>query len=176
MAAILKGGLTRDDPKLKHREPQGEMEEFYLGKSIRGIHVKREQAIPVSINGFTRYAIMGEDNEMQKQFVDVIEQSKSTAMVPDMAQYDPEHGGRPRPQNLPAKMIVEYLGDYELRREKDKRLKRNRHQETITVPGGLNERKRSGSGGPKPYQPVQLDEPSAEAVDAAPSDGSVEGQ
>ena len=174
MAAILKGGLTRDDPKLKHKEPQGESEEFYLGRSIRGIHVSKPQAVPVSINGFTRYAIMGDDNQMEKQFVDVIEQSASTAVVPDMAEYDPERGGRPRPQNMPAKMKVEYLGDYELRREKDKRLKRSKHQETITVPGGLNERKRP-SGGPKTYQPV-LDEPSAEAVVAAPSDGSVEGQ
>lgn len=174
MAAILKGGLTRDDPKLKHKEPQGEREEFYLGRSIRGVHVSKPQAVPVSINGFTRYAVMGEDNEMERQFVDVIEQSASSAMVPDMDQYNPERGGRPRPQNLPAQMKVEYLGDYELRREKDKRLKRTRHQETITVPGGLNERK--VQSGPRKFQPVLEDTPDQATAAAAPSDGSGEGQ
>ena len=91
MAAILKHGLTRDDPKRKHTEPQGDHEDFYLGRSIRGVHVAREQAVPISINGFTRYAIMGEDNTMERAFVDVLEQSASHATVPDMAEYDPEH-------------------------------------------------------------------------------------
>ena len=174
MAAILKGGLTRDDPKRKHGEPQGDLEEFYLGKSIRGIHVKREQAVPVSINGYARYAIMGEDNEMPRQYVDVLEQSASTAMVPDMDQYNPEKGGRPRPQNLPAQMKVEYLGDYEIRREKDRRLKRARHQETITVPGGLQQRQ--VQHGPRKFQPVLEDTPDQATASADSSEGSGEGQ
>ena len=147
---------TKDDPKDEGREPSGPMESFYLGRSIRGVALGKAQSIPISINGFTRYAEMGEDNEMEKEFVDVLEQAASTMLVPDLDKYDPGRGGVPRRQGLPAEMKVEYLGDFEMRRE-HKVVKDVRATETITVPGGRH--KRRLNYGPKKFQPVLPDEP-----------------
>lgn len=151
---------TRDDPKREGAEPDGPIEKFYLGRSLRGIQV-RPQAIPVGINGFYRDAIMGEDNEMEKEFVDVLEQAASTALVPDSDERTP------RPQDRPAKMRVEYLGDFELRRD-HKTVQEIRSKETITVPGGI--RGRTVHRGPKKFQPVLPDEPAPSVSGDAPKE------
>lgn len=154
--------LTKDDPKLVGGPPTGPMESFYLGRSIRGVQLKRPQAIPISINGHTSYAVMGEDNEMEKEFVDVIEQSASTMVeVPD------EDERNPRDTNRPAKMKVENLGDFEIRRN-HKTVHDVRSRESITVPGGIHNRKIQR--GPKKFQPVQLDEPSPSVSGEAPKE------
>lgn len=143
---------TQDDPKLEGKEPDGPIESFYLGRSIRGVQLTKPQSIPISINGFTRYANMGDDNEMEKEFVDVIEQSASTMVeVPD------EDERNPRGTDRPAKMKVENLGDYEIRRN-HKTVADVRSKETITVPGGIHHRKIQR--GPKRYNPAMFDEPS----------------
>ena len=145
MANIIKS-LTRDDPKREGGEPCGPSERFYLGRSLRNVQLNKAQSIPIGINGFYRYADMGEDNEMEKEFVDVLEQCASTVMVPDV---DERH---PRSQNQPAAMRVEYLGDFEMRRE-NKKVADVRNREMINVPGGHH--KRTKVSGTKKWTPQE---------------------
>ncbi len=137
---------TKDDPKLEFGEPSGDLERFYLGRSIRGIQVKQGEQLPIGINGHYRYADMGEDNEMEKEFIDVLEQAASQAVVPD----GDEH--RPRRGDQPATMRVEMLGDFELRRD-SKRVPDVRSRDTYNVPGGKRARQRVS--GPRKYQPIE---------------------
>ena len=158
MAAILKGGLTRDDPKHEGGPPTGPMERFHLGRSNRVVQLKNKPyAIPVAINGHVDYAEMGAYNEMQKEYVDVLEQSASTAVeVPRGDSRAPSMRGIG--DRIPNSTIdVEYLGDFEILRD-HKKVNDVRERETITVPGGVHARK--VQRGPKKFQPVLNDEPS----------------
>lgn len=158
MAAILKHGLTKDDPKIEGGAPSGPVERFHLGRSNRVVQLKNKPyAIPVGINGHYAYAEMGAYNEMEKEYVDVLEQAASTAViVPKGDSRNPQ--SRAIGDRIPdATMEVEYLGDFEILRE-HKKVDDVRGTETITVPGGMHSRKIQR--GPKKFQPVLPDEPS----------------
>ena len=160
MANILKGGLTKDDPKLEGGAPTGPIERFHLGRSNRVVQLKNKPyAISVGINGHYDYAEMGAYNEMQKEFVDVLEQAASVAVeVPMGDSRNPQQRGFG--ERMPnSQMQVEYLGDFEILRD-HKKVSDVRGTETITVPGGIHARK--VNRGPKKFQPVLSD-------DAAPS-------
>ena len=157
MAAILKHGLTKDDPKNEGGAPTGPMERFHLGRSNRVVQLKNKPySIPVGINGHYDYAEMGAYNEMQKEYVDVLEQAASTGVVvPRGDERNPQ--SRNFGSRIPdSTMEVEYLGDFELLRD-HKKVQDVRHTETITVPGGIHSRK--VQRGPKKFQPVLPDEP-----------------
>lgn len=157
MSNILRGGLTRDDPKLEGGAPSGAVERFHLGRSNRVVQLKnRPYAIPVIINGHAEYAEMGNYNEMRKEFVDVLEQAASTAVEVPVGDSRNPHS-RTLGDMIPnSTMQVEYLGDFEILRD-HKKVHDVRSKETITVPGGIHSRKRQS--GPKKYQPVLPDEP-----------------
>ena len=164
MANILKGGLTRDDPSKVGGAPSGPIERFHLGRSSRVVQMRNKPyAVPVSINGHTEYADMGSYNELPKEYVDVLEQSASTAVeVPNADSRNPQF--RAFGDRIPdSTMTVEYLGDFEIIRD-HKNVADVRSRETLTVPGGIQRRKRQY--GPKKYQPVDLGEPASQ--DAAP--------
>ena len=162
MAAILKHGLTRDDPKIEGGAPTGPVERFHLGRSNRVVQLKNKPyAIPVIINGHADYAEMGAYNEMQKEYVDVLEQAASTAVeVPRGDERNPQRGAL-------STMDVEYLGDFEILRD-HKKVQDVRYTETITVPGGIHPRK--VQRGPKKFQPVLPDEPSPSVSGEAPKE------
>ena len=160
MANILKHGLTKDNPDNVGGAPTGPMERFHLGRSNRVVQLKNKPyAIPVGINGHFDYAEMGAYNEMQKEYVDVLEQAASTAVeVPHGDERNPQRRGIG--DRIPnSTMEVEYLGDFEILRD-HKKVSDVRERETVTVPGGIHARKIQR--GPKKFQPVLSD-------DAAPS-------
>jgi hypothetical protein len=168
MAAILKGGLTKDDPKLEGGAPTGPMERFHLGRSNRVVQLKNKPyAVPVIINGHADYAEMGAYNEMQKEYVDVLEQSASTAVEVPMGD-----GRNPSVRGIGDRipnstMQVEYLGDFEILRD-HKKVDDVRETQTITVPGGIHARKYQR--GPKKFQPVLSDEPAPSVSGEAPKE------
>ena len=157
MANILKGGLTKDDPKIEGGAPSGPMQSFHLGRSNRVVQLKNKPyAIPVGINGHVEYAEMGAKNEMRSEYVEVLKQAASTAVVV------PKGDDRnPQTRNFGSRipdstMEVEYLGDFEMIID-DKRIDDVRSSETVTVPGGIHPRK--VQRGPKKFQPVLETEP-----------------
>ena len=159
MANILRSGLTHDDPKIEGGAPTGPMERFHLGRSNRIVQLKNKPyAIPVSINGHTDYADMGAYNEMQKEYVDVLEQAASTAgEVPVGDSRAPRQGsyGARIPDST---MQVEYLGDFEILRD-SKKVADVRSSETITVPGGIQRRR---PGRPRKHVPLSAPDVSGE--------------
>lgn len=142
MANILRGGLTNDNPDRVGGAPTGPMERFHLGRSNRVVQLKNKPyAVPVSINGHTDYAEMGAYNEMQKEYVDVLEQSASTAVeVPKGDSRNPHQSSLSGYRIPESTMEVEYLGDFELLRD-SKKVDDVRSHETITVPGGIQRRR-----------------------------------
>lgn len=165
MANILKGGLTRDDPKNVGGRPDGPSERFYLGRTSRVVQMKdKPYAVPVSINGFTEYADMGEFNELPKEYVDVLEQAASTMVeVPMADSRNPQ--ARAYGDRIPdSTMTMQNLGDFDLQRL-GKKVPTVRSTEVLTVPGGIQRRKRQY--GPKKFQPPADFEASASS-DAAP--------
>lgn len=173
MANILKGGLTRDNPDRVGGAPTGQMERFHLGRSNRVIQLKNKPyAVPVTINGFTDYADMGAYNEMPKEYVDVLEQSASTAVeVPNADSRNPH--SRALGDRIPdSTMTVEYLGDFEILRD-HKKVNDVRSREQITVPGGLHSRKQRQYG-PKKFQPPADFEASAPSGAAADVSGEAQ--
>lgn len=155
---------TSDDPKLEGGEPCGPSERFFIMRSKGQFMGKYDEAVPVLINGHARYAIMNQDNEMEKEFVDVLEQSASSAVeVPNGEERSPRQGSL----GSRSDMRVEYTGDFKLRRE-GKVVKDVRATEILTVPGGIHRRKHQS--GPKKFQPVLPDEPAPSGSGEAPKE------
>ena len=166
MSNILKGGLTRDDPSKVGGSPTGPVERFHLGRSNRVVQMKNKPyAVPVTINGFTEYADMGAYNDLPKEYVDILEQSASTAVeVPAADSRNPQ--SRAYGDRIPAStMTIEYLGDFEMIRD-HKNVQDVRYRDVLTVPGGIHRRK--AARGPKKFQPPPGMEDLGSAIDAPP--------
>ena len=172
MANILRGGLTRDDPSKVGGAPSGPVERFHLGRSNRVVQMKNKPyAVPVTINGFTEYADMGAYNEMAKEYVDVLEQSASTAV--EVPNGDPRTAqSRSYGDRIPdSTMTVEYLGDFEMIRD-HKNVQDVRHREVLTVPGGIQRRK--NQRGPKRFVPPPDSVSSDQSNDSAQVSGEAQ--
>ena len=155
---------TQDDPLRVGGEPHGDQEGFFIMRDRGQFLGKHDEVVPVFINGHPRYAVMGQDNEMEKEFVDVLEQSASAAVeVPDVDERNPRMGSL----GSRSEMKVEYIGDFKIRRN-GKMVESVRSRETLTVPGGIHRRKRAG--GPKKFQPVLPDDPAPAVSGEAPKE------
>lgn len=78
-----------------HPKPNGAMVDFYLGANPQ---YQKGEKIPLSINGHTYVATVGQRNTLPRELVALLQDSKSRTAVVDRKQYDPAEGGRPRAQ------------------------------------------------------------------------------
>lgn len=84
-----------DRSESKHGKPCGEIVEFYLSANSQ---YKKGERIPISINGHTYTAVVGQRNKLPEEAVAVLKNCQSSTNVPDLGRYNPDKGGMPRRQ------------------------------------------------------------------------------
>ena len=123
VAEIIKA-LTNDNPRRKHGKPVGAMTEFRLGRSIRGVTLdpNARHFVRLQINGQEEeFAELGGKSMLPREYLELLKDAKSTAVVTDLRKVDPDQGGVARGQRdfRQPQTRIEYLGDYELWEKED---------------------------------------------------------
>lgn len=102
--------MSKDD---KHCKPGGPVTEFFL--SANGQYKKGER-IPIKVNGYEYYAEVGRRNKLPKEVVQVLQNAKSSTVVPDLSRTNPDRGGMPRKQEefFNPSTTVDYQSDFDV--------------------------------------------------------------
>jgi len=97
----------------KHCKPSGPMVDFFFSASGQ---YKKGERIPVKVNGFEYYAIVGQRNKLPKDVVAVLQNAKSSTIVPDLSRVNPDRGGLPRKQEdfFNPSTTVDYQSDFDI--------------------------------------------------------------
>jgi hypothetical protein len=97
----------------KYPAPGGPDVEFVL---MANSQYKKGECIPIDINGYKHYAVVGQKNTLPQQVLQALQDAKSRTEVVDTEQYDPTRGGMPRKQEdfyAPKKTHV-YQSEYDI--------------------------------------------------------------
>lgn len=97
----------------KHERPSGDEVEFFLSANNQ---YKKGEEIPITVNGHTFVATVGQRNRLPDDVVSVLRNAKSATTVPELGRYNPDKGGMPRKQEdfFRPKTEVTYQSDFDI--------------------------------------------------------------